>query len=277
MIYLILNMFVYLLLALLLGAAAGWLIRNIAATRREDELQKGVTEARARVPQFESLMRTRDEQVQRLRDELKAKEQALAEASAQLHGKDEEIRGKQRELGKLNARNKSLEGLPDSVDDAATMGMDVLDLTSGADQIGGGAEVASLREEVARLNRELTQANAAVADAVSEAAAAEAELVSLKAQLARTATAASARSTAPNSEGDVKELEARLRQKAQEQEKLNRALETEQRRVVELERERELQNKSLQVLHQQLELERERNAATRQSAERSAALQAARH
>ena len=36
MIYLILKMFVYLLLALIAGAGAGWLLRHLAASRQED-------------------------------------------------------------------------------------------------------------------------------------------------------------------------------------------------------------------------------------------------
>ncbi len=57
---------------------------------------------------------------------------------------------------------------------------------------------------------------------------------------------------------ELQSLEQRLKQKGQEHERTSKVLEQEQRRVVELERERELQNKSLQLLHQQLELERER-------------------
>ena len=60
----------------------------------------------------------------------------------------------------------------------------------------------------------------------------------------------------------VKELEARLVRKAGELDRLEQALSREERKVRELERERELQNKSLHVLHQQLELERERSPQT---------------
>ena len=58
--------------------------------------------------------------------------------------------------------------------------------------------------------------------------------------------------------GQVQELEARLRQQAQDFERLSKSLEQERRKVAELERERVLQHKSLQVLHQQIELERDR-------------------
>ena len=54
-----------------------------------------------------------------------------------------------------------------------------------------------------------------------------------------------------------RELEGRLIRKLSEVDRLEQALAAEERRVRELERERELQNKSLHVLHQQLEMERE--------------------
>jgi chromosome segregation ATPase len=64
----------------------------------------------------------------------------------------------------------------------------------------------------------------------------------------------------PGATEDLKaELEARLEQKTEEYERLARSLEDEQRRIAELERERALQNQSLRVLHQQLELAEERN------------------
>ena len=54
-----------------------------------------------------------------------------------------------------------------------------------------------------------------------------------------------------------KELEGRLIRKLGEVDRLEQALAAEERRVRQLEREHELQNKSLHVLHQQLEMERE--------------------
>ncbi|MCZ6617633.1 MAG: hypothetical protein O7E57_05830 [Gammaproteobacteria bacterium] len=55
----------------------------------------------------------------------------------------------------------------------------------------------------------------------------------------------------------VTELEIRLRRQSQDFERLGRSLEQERRKVVELKRERALQHKSLMVLHQQLEHERD--------------------
>ena len=58
----------------------------------------------------------------------------------------------------------------------------------------------------------------------------------------------------------VTELGIRLRQQSQDFERLSRSLEQERRKVVELKRERALQHKSLTVLHQQLEHERDQVA-----------------
>ena len=252
MIYLILKIFIYLLLSLGIGFAGGWLTRNIAGAKREDTLHKTVTEARARVPQFESLMRTRDEQVQRLRDEMSGKDARIAELSGALHGKEEQIRSTQREINNLASRNQALESSGDEEEAAVLMGGEIVDL-GGPDSSADPAEIAALRADVERLNSELAEARVALADAVAEAAAAAAQVMELQTQSVQGGDVATT---------EVRELEARVRQQAQDQERLNKALDTEQRKVVELERERELQNKSLQVLHQQLELERERSAAS---------------
>lgn len=54
----------------------------------------------------------------------------------------------------------------------------------------------------------------------------------------------------------VKDLEGRLVRKMAEIDRLQQALAGEERKIRDLERERDLQNKSLHVLHQQLEMER---------------------
>jgi len=85
--------------------------------------------------------------------------------------------------------------------------------------------LAALHREIARLRQQLVEANEA---------------------------------SRPNAalELTVKELEGRLVRKMAEIDRLQRTLNSEERKVGELERERELQNKSLLVLHQQLEMER---------------------
>ncbi len=261
MIYLIMKMFLYLLVALVAGSAAGWLLRNVAAIRKEDELNKSLAEARGRVPQFESLLRSRDELVKQLRMDLKTQEAKSSDLQESLNTQEREMREKSRALSKAVARNEALEGVSvtgDS-DESGTL-IEAGDETEVhrepvADEEPHSAEdnqtIGALLDDIERLRDELKTANTATANAVAEAAAAEAEL-------------------ALHHQGDsadgsdallkqVAELQAQLAEKEAEQERLSNTLENEQRKLAELERERELQNKSLQVLHQQLELERERN------------------
>ncbi|MEJ2087271.1 MAG: hypothetical protein P8Y69_02055 [Gammaproteobacteria bacterium] len=249
MIFLILKMFVYLFLALVAGGAAGWILRHIAAARQDEEMQRTLADARARVPQFESLIRSRDEQINRLKEDMKDKDVRINALLDEARDKENELRDKVREARQLAARNEALE---------MTEGTTAAKVADGAgeatvDVEGDSAGAEKLKAELARLERELADARVEAADALAEAATAAAEVVTLKAELDR------AGGGEVGAGREVYELEVRLKQKAEEYDRLVRDLEMERRRVVELERERELQNKSLQVLHQQLELERERN------------------
>jgi len=267
-IYLILKMLVYLLLALVAGVAAGWLLRNLAAIKREEEMQRTLADARARVPQFESLMRSRDEQNTRLKEQFSEKDARINTLLDEIREKDGSLRDKDRELKQLAARSHALEQTSDSAaladaSSVSTMAIDILDLGVGeastetvvASDSVDSAAAGQFQADVDRLERDLAYARATTADAVADAAVAEAEVVTLKAALSRAGDTAAEGSIVDT---EVEELKSRLRQKAEEYERLSKTLETERRKVVELERERELQNKSLQVLHQQLELERER-------------------
>ena len=278
MIYLILKMLIYLLLALFAGAGAGWLLRNLAAGKREEEMQRTLADARARVPQFESLLRSRDEQIVRLKDDLTDKDVRINSLLGESREKESSLRDKDREVKQLTARNSALEltGESGAMEDTSIVGGGALDVGQVEGQVEGDRSANSsasgtvtLMNDIACLEKDLSQSRAITADGVAEAAAAEAEIVTLKADLARAGSSLAQGSAQdqgnPNdnsARAEVEELEARLRQKAQEYERLNKMLETEQRKVMELERERELQNKSLQVLHQQLELERERGQRT---------------
>ncbi len=265
MIFLILKMLVYLLLALAAGVGAGWVLRHIAAAKQEEDMQRTLADARARVPQFESLIRSRDEQIKRLKEELKDKDVRINALVDDVREAELAMKDKDRELKEFTARHETLAELTDEPTDPqentseVLMGGDVLDVDTASSSASGSlpesdsGSDSELRSEITRLEHELREAKSQAADAMAEAAAAEAEVITLKAQLAR------AGHGAENSDSQaVAELEARLKQKAEEHNRLARALESEQRRVTELERERELQNKSLRVLHQQLELEKER-------------------
>jgi len=253
-IYLVLKIFVYLLFALAAGVGAGWVLRHLAAARQEEEMQRTLADARARVPQFESLIRSRDEQINRLKEDLKEKDVRINALVDEARQSETELKEKNREARQLAARNQALELTDDessTSDNPAVIDDTTLDLGESS---SSSEDAAGFKVEVTRLERELTHARAQAADAIAEAATAEAEIVTLRAELDR----AGSGEADDRSREEILELEARLKQKAEEFDRLNKELESEQRRVVELERERELQNKSLQVLHQQLELERER-------------------
>jgi len=263
MIYLIMKMFLYLVVALVAGGAAGWLLRNIAALRKEDELNKSLAEARGRVPQFESLLRSRDELVKQLRLDLKTQEAKSSDLQVSLSTQERDMREKSRALSKAVARNEALEGAgvsndSDGSDESAKLleaGFEAEVQPAAADDQAHSAEdnqtIGALLDDIESLRTELKTANAATANAVAEAAAAEAEL-----SLLSQGDAAQQNDTLVQ---QVQELQAQLAEKEAEQERLSNRLESEQRKLTQLERERELQNKSLQVLHQQLELERERS------------------
>ena len=88
MIYLIMKMFVYLAVALLAGFGAGWLMRNLMAGKKEEEMQRTLSETKSRLPQFESLMRSRDEQMKTLRQELKDKDARIGELHEEMGMQD---------------------------------------------------------------------------------------------------------------------------------------------------------------------------------------------
>lgn len=249
MIFLILKMFVYLLLSLLAGAGAGWILRHLAAARQEEDMQRTLADARARVPQFESLIRSRDEQISRLKDDLKEKDARINGLVVEARDADNALKEKTRELKALAAQQDTLADLS-AADRPASP-----DVLSGGEVLDFGADDAH-RAAVARLEKELAAARAQAADAMAEATAAEAEVITLKAALSRAGGVPTA--AAGDHAETIADLETRLAQKTMDYERLARDLEVEQRRVMELERERELQNKSLRVLHQQLELEREK-------------------
>ena len=77
MIYLIVKIGVYLLLAMVCGAGAGWLARNVGAIKKEEEQQRRLGELGDKLPQLETLMRTRDDQLKTLRAETKEKDQRI--------------------------------------------------------------------------------------------------------------------------------------------------------------------------------------------------------
>lgn len=117
------------------------------------------------------------------------------------------------------------------------------------------ARLSDLQLELARVLQEHGAARAGEEASNNLITALHTEIARLRQEL-QTRSAVNPKQTAAL-ESANKELEGRLVRKLSEVDRLEQALAAEERRVRELERERELQNKSLHVLHQQLEIERE--------------------
>ncbi len=227
MIFLIGKIFIYILLAGVVGAVAGWLFRNMQAQRTEEHAQRAANDAKAKLPQLESLLRGRDEQITKLKEMLAEKKEELSEQVQNMRELEIKLRDQEREAKRWQQSAEARQGTSLDEYDLGTDG--------GGDDANG--LIAELSQEITRLKAELASATAEAVlnDAAGQASASnDAEVAQLRAQLQQT----------------EKALEAAKADLAHEQNK-----------VLELERERELQNRSLQVLHQQLDLERTRRAA----------------
>ncbi len=201
MIFLIFNIFIYLLLAGLIGAAAGWLMRNLQAQRGEEEAARAVADAKSKLPQMESMLRSRDEQVAKLKIQ-------FAEAG-------NELKAQTQALGTMEKENQLLQ------------------------------------RKLARYKRDAdaSQSNAVIDFAdVAHAQSAEPAQRADEGQLA-----------CMNEE--LEGLRERLRAAERDARWSAQELEAEQQKVRQMASERELQHRSLHVLNQQLELERNRRAA----------------
>lgn len=178
MIYLVGKIFVYLLLALGLGVAAGWLWRNLQAAGREAELERALMESRSRLPQMDTTLRAREERLERTQAELKTRDAALAEQQQQLAERDRTIAELERACAEL--RQRLTDDSPSAP--AKSDGGDELALHSGE---SGAASAAALAE------REAVHA-AAIEAAESEREALQAELSRARTELERVTAALAA-------------------------------------------------------------------------------------
>lgn len=224
MIFLIGKMFVYLLLAAGIGGAAGWLYRNLQAQRTEESANRAVNDAKAKLPQLESLLRGRDEQITKLKEQLK-------ESKADLGAQTQEVRGLEQQLREQERLAKRWEQSAKARQDENVEDYD-LDADAGGDTDNLIAELSS---EISRLKGELA--------------------------VAQTQPHTSAGSDETLLQVEVEELRAKLSKAEADLQTALADLQHEQHKNSELERERDLQNKSMKVLHQQLDLERTRRVA----------------
>jgi septal ring factor EnvC (AmiA/AmiB activator) len=85
-IYLIVKIFVYLVCALCIGFAAGWLWRNVQAAGREQTLDRQLMDARGRLPPLEASLRTAEERLGGLRGELRSRDETLHLRNREIEG-----------------------------------------------------------------------------------------------------------------------------------------------------------------------------------------------
>ena len=218
MIYLLLQMFVYLVVAAAMGGAAGWLWRNLAAQKTDEDARRQVNESKGKLPQLESLLRSRDDQLSKLKNQLtEFKKQAKTE-SRQHSELQQQLRKQDQEIRKLKSNPLA---------------------TNPADDFL--LEEASPAAQNSTNDQELQEKYLAVV----------AELEAL--QMQRKGREQEFNQLQRGLVGKVEELTMQLT-------RANQELTLEKDKVGELEREQELHSKSLLVLHQQLEMERNRHA-----------------
>jgi len=161
------------------------------------------------------------------------------------------VRDKELEITRLKAQLESLQALnSDAADDMSVM-------IPAADAVSTPIVDVELALEPLAEETKAPVAETSAADA-EQIASLLARIESLEHELTDAKLEAETAKAQTGVRDEMEELANRLRQKAQDFDRLNRQMEAEKRKVSELERERELQNKSLQVLHQQLEMERNR-------------------
>lgn len=207
MLYLVLKIIAYLITATCLGIAAGYFARHAQAKKDEEALTTALNETKARLPQQDTLLRTRDdkiaqqaEQISEFKTEAKQTKQRVAEL--------------ERTLSQTENALKAAEARKAATVSNVLPGLDEPDLAMNHDE-----DVVALKSEIASLRAELQKlAGGESADAV-------------KRQLAQ------------------RELDFQS---------LTKVLDEREQTISQLERERDLQQRSLQVLHQQLENERAR-------------------
>ncbi len=241
MTFLIVKIFVYLLLAGGIGFGAGWLMRNLQAQKQTEDATRAMNDAKAKLPQLESLVRGRDEQLKRMRDELTELKTDLKDRTRELKQSQQEAEKNGQELLRVKAAAQEKAsisaGVSSDYEDSSTYN----ELVDGAVDSAPAAPPKTDKSDADRIIAELSQ-----------------EIAQLKAKLA--SAARSGDTTLADAELDAARLQ--IRKLERELAEVKSDLEREKEHSQELENERELQNKSLQVLHQQLELERSRRAAS---------------
>jgi septal ring factor EnvC (AmiA/AmiB activator) len=198
-IYLVVNIVGYLLVALVAGVGVGWLLHGSLAGKASGE-RRGLGSVGVDDLELAARADAQDEQLRKLAATIRQKEREVEALSRELERRDRRFNAADK-LAKISRRLQQ--------------------------------EAEQLKEQVRVLGEQLEAAREEAQGSHGASAAMEEVLRS-----------------------EILELEGRLRESSQEQDRLAKTLEQENRKVEELERQRDLQNSSLQVLHKQLELAR---------------------
>jgi chromosome segregation ATPase len=260
-IFLIAKIFMYMLLSLAAGAAAGWLWRHQQAAQQEGSLERSLMDARSRLPQMETALRSRDERLNTMARDIQEYRSALTEHEATVADRDRAVADLERTCAELRQRLEQAAGKPAGPADAEDGDEIALHPGDPSAQDAGAVAVAApaqpetaaattldagerqaLETALDEARGALAEARSALAEARAEAdqARAEAEQACAEAEQARQATAGQGHDALEASQA---------------------ALAAEQRKVAELTRERDLQHQALRALEQRLELAEERRAA----------------
>jgi chromosome segregation ATPase len=214
MTFLILKMFVYLILAGVTGFGAGWLMRHIQGQRADERWRLAAQEANAKVPEFESLLQGREDQIRALEVALDANREEMRDKDEVLASKNLALQENERALKRYLENSKLTQGL--TFNEESSTHSEVSDQCAALDA----------DEEANMLITELSR-----------------EIVSLKAEL----------KNAPTASTVLTGLKHRVTELEQALELASEDLDRERTAIAALESERELQNRSLKLLHQQLQ------------------------
>ena len=115
-------------LAAMIGAASGWSLRGTTSRVREADLTRRLNDTKSRLPRLESGMRNKEMQVARVEQQMKNLESLLPPLHKTIEEKDIALRDRDRSITLLKSELAMLKGLPLAADAPSTAAMATLDL-----------------------------------------------------------------------------------------------------------------------------------------------------
>ena len=291
MIYLILKISLYLILAALVGVAVGWFLKQIAAKEKEEKLRRDLNATRSRIPQLETNIRNREQQASRLELEVEEWQGKLPSLQATIEEKDRLVLERDRTIAAMQSELSILkQQTPQSSD--PLFGGEELDLTGEINGVnletGNSPALAQeddnqseLREALESREQELQQQTRELHDKQSELDALSVNLAQvtetlaerdrlideLDAEVTRYQHAESHRPTEPQEtenepvvsadRQELIDLEQRLKRQQEDFDSVTRVLDDQNARVQELTREAQDHAEEVRELTSELKKARE--------------------